>query len=145
MTGTTIDDAAAASHVAPMTNSETPRRNRARSPISRSQVGAENTRESAAASISTTARGRSRLDPVSAPVMRVLRRRFEQGESEVRDALQQPLELGLVAHASDQRRSSALARERHACKCRTELVAELAFDDHCVFANRDDSSIAPLR
>jgi hypothetical protein len=77
--------------------------------------------------------------------MRVLRRSCEQGESEVGDALQQPLELGLVAHASDQRRISAPARGRHACKCGTELVAELAFDDQCVFANRDDSSIAPLR
>jgi hypothetical protein len=55
--------------------------------------------------------------------------RLEQGEPEVRRALQQPLELGLVAHGARQRGAAVGSRERHAGERECEIIAELSLHD----------------
>jgi hypothetical protein len=58
---------------------------------------------------------------------------LEQHEPEVRHTLQEPLELGLVAHLARQRRVAPGARQchavqSHAMESRTDNVAELSLD-----------------
>ena len=66
---------------------------------------------------------------MSRPVGTVDRFGLEQREPEVRHALQEPLELGLVAHVARQRGVARGSRERHAVEGEPELVAQLSFDD----------------
>ena len=58
--------------------------------------------------------------------------RLEQGEPEVRHALQETVELGLVAHVARQHGVALRSREPHAVEGGLEVVAELSFNDKSV-------------
>jgi hypothetical protein len=66
----------------------------------------------------------------------------EQCQAEVGHALEVALKLGLVADPTGEHRVSSLVGERHAGKCLTGAVAELALDGEPPFPSVDGRSIA---